>query len=312
MHTMRAEALTPHPLNSQIYADEADEGLVERIDKLGIINPLLVTADGLVISGHRRLDAARKLQLDEVPVIITPVSDPLDIEELVIDANKHRRQSNEQMVREYQHLKELEVRRVEARREAARQLQRAREAMAAGPTDEERASVEALYLDEPVPWAPPGEDEVALADDGLPVEISVPPLPSRTEIREAAAKEVGRGPATLEKGARVVAEIDALTENEELEQADALRKTLNNRSVNAAWRRIVGEDEEKARQRRAKPPTAKMRSTIGEMERWLDDNAESPTAEAVRDSLTAAIEALQVALAAVEAATQPSEESASE
>jgi ParB-like chromosome segregation protein Spo0J len=36
----------------------------------GWTNPVLIAGDGTVIAGHGRLDAARRLRLDAVPVLI--------------------------------------------------------------------------------------------------------------------------------------------------------------------------------------------------------------------------------------------------
>lgn len=44
------------------------QGLLRDIGERGILVPLLATEDGLLLDGHRRLEAARKLSLKEVPV----------------------------------------------------------------------------------------------------------------------------------------------------------------------------------------------------------------------------------------------------
>jgi hypothetical protein len=46
----------------------AFSGLVEDIRARGILVDLLVTEDGLLLDGHRRLAAARRLGLEKVPV----------------------------------------------------------------------------------------------------------------------------------------------------------------------------------------------------------------------------------------------------
>lgn len=45
--------------------------LLESIRQHGVISPLLVAPDGLVIDGHRRLACAIRLNLQEVPCVIT-------------------------------------------------------------------------------------------------------------------------------------------------------------------------------------------------------------------------------------------------
>ena len=65
------------PENDQIYrAISVDDvtDLVRSIREHGVQEPLLVSTDGFVISGHRRRFAAQLAGLSEVPVRIHPVS----------------------------------------------------------------------------------------------------------------------------------------------------------------------------------------------------------------------------------------------
>lgn len=100
--------LRPHPANHLIYGDNADEDLVNSIRENGVLSPLLVTTAGILVSGHRRLDAARRAGLDEVPVIRCEKTDELEVEALLIEANKQRQKNAEQIGREYVRLKEIE------------------------------------------------------------------------------------------------------------------------------------------------------------------------------------------------------------
>lgn len=99
--------LRPHPLNDEIYGDGADSDLVESIRNKGILNPLLITHDNLIISGHRRWEAAITIGLDELPVVIFGSTDELDIEEALIESNRQREKTNEQIGREFKHLKRI-------------------------------------------------------------------------------------------------------------------------------------------------------------------------------------------------------------
>lgn len=103
----RPNELRPHPLNEEIYGDRTDADLIESIRTKGILNPLLVTSDGRIISGHRRWGAALAIDLDMVPVVTFGSTDDLDIEEALIESNRQRTKTNEQIGREYKHLKRI-------------------------------------------------------------------------------------------------------------------------------------------------------------------------------------------------------------
>ena len=99
--------LRPHPLNEVIYGDRADAGLIASVTEKGVLNPILVTTDGTIISGHRRWGAAIAAGLVVVPVTIFASNDPLDIEEALIESNRQRQKSNYQLASEYTELKRI-------------------------------------------------------------------------------------------------------------------------------------------------------------------------------------------------------------
>ena len=101
----KPQELTPHPENVKIYGDLADSELVESVKQKGILNPLLVTYDNRIISGHRRWDAAKVAELDFVPVVVFGSDDELDILEALIESNRQREKTAEQVGREYSALK---------------------------------------------------------------------------------------------------------------------------------------------------------------------------------------------------------------
>jgi hypothetical protein len=119
MTTKPTAELRPHPKNVGIYGDHADTDLIESIRAKGILTPLLITADGRVISGNRRLEAARRLNLPDVPVVLFGSSDELDILEALIESNRQRHKTNEQLGREALTLMEVEAERAR-RRQAVR------------------------------------------------------------------------------------------------------------------------------------------------------------------------------------------------
>lgn len=63
-------ALLPHARNSRTHSQEQIAQVAASILEFGWTNPILVDGDGVVIAGHARLLAARKLEMAEVPVIV--------------------------------------------------------------------------------------------------------------------------------------------------------------------------------------------------------------------------------------------------
>jgi DNA modification methylase len=64
------EKLIPYTRNARTHSDEQIAQVAASIAEFGWTNPLLVGGDGIVIAGHARLAAARRLGMTEVPVIV--------------------------------------------------------------------------------------------------------------------------------------------------------------------------------------------------------------------------------------------------
>lgn len=78
MQKIKVEILKVHPRNREFFDDmEGDKwkDFVESIKTSGIIQPLIVTDDYVVISGHQRLKAAKELGLTEVPCEVHEYTD---------------------------------------------------------------------------------------------------------------------------------------------------------------------------------------------------------------------------------------------
>jgi DNA modification methylase len=63
------EKLIPYARNARTHSDEQVAQVAASIAEFGWTNPILAGADGVIIAGHARLLAARKLGMTEVPVI---------------------------------------------------------------------------------------------------------------------------------------------------------------------------------------------------------------------------------------------------
>ncbi|MDE1547549.1 ParB/Srx family N-terminal domain-containing protein, partial [Dechloromonas agitata] len=65
----KVEALIPYARNPRTHSDAQITKIAASIVEYGWTNPVLVDGDNGIIAGHGRLVAARKLGLDQVPVI---------------------------------------------------------------------------------------------------------------------------------------------------------------------------------------------------------------------------------------------------
>jgi len=62
--------LVPYVNNARTHSDEQIAQIAASMREWGWTNPVLVDEDGMIIAGHGRVLAARKLGIDQVPVII--------------------------------------------------------------------------------------------------------------------------------------------------------------------------------------------------------------------------------------------------
>jgi N6-adenosine-specific RNA methylase IME4 len=92
--------LKPHPQNLTIYGDEDVAELAASIAASGYIEPLLVTTNFIVVSGHRRLKAVLSLGLDEVPIRMKTYPSENEVLEELLLANQYREKTPEQKGRE--------------------------------------------------------------------------------------------------------------------------------------------------------------------------------------------------------------------
>lgn len=194
--------LTEHPLNRKIYCDVDDiNSLVDSVNKYGVLEPLIITIDNVIISGHRRRVAALQAGLEQIPCIRTKIIDKLELEELVIQSNRQRVKSNEQIAREYQELKRIETEKAKMR-------------MSSGGGDRKSEKYQ---------------------ESGM--SNLTHPIDEIGKSRDIAARKLGIGSITAEKASKVVAEVDNLTSDGKDVEAKTLVDTLN-KSVDRAYQRV--------------------------------------------------------------------------
>jgi ParB-like chromosome segregation protein Spo0J len=68
------DTLVPYQTNARTHSDEQISQIAASIKEFGWTNPILVGPDMVVIAGHARLAATKKLRMTEVPVIVLGTS----------------------------------------------------------------------------------------------------------------------------------------------------------------------------------------------------------------------------------------------
>ena len=84
----QVEALIPYARNPRTHSDEQVAKIAASIVEYGWTNPVLVDGDNGIIAGHGRLAAARKLGLEQVPVIELAHLTPIQKRAYVISDNR--------------------------------------------------------------------------------------------------------------------------------------------------------------------------------------------------------------------------------
>ena len=87
------------PINSEIYRDSDVGDLVNSIGEVGLLQPLVVTPDNTIISGHRRFKAIQSLGWTEVEVEVKEVDDD-SIPLYVVLFNQSRNKVASELIRE--------------------------------------------------------------------------------------------------------------------------------------------------------------------------------------------------------------------
>ena len=95
-----------NPFHSQIYQINDIDDLIESIQQSGLLVPIVVNKQFVIISGFRRYLALKKLEYTEVQVEIKDC-DENDELLLLISYNKKREKTNREILNEAKYLKEI-------------------------------------------------------------------------------------------------------------------------------------------------------------------------------------------------------------
>jgi DNA modification methylase len=82
------EKLVPYARNARTHSDGQVAQVAASIAQFGFVNPILVGPDKVIIAGHARLLAARKLGMSEVPIIVLEHLSEAERRALVIADNR--------------------------------------------------------------------------------------------------------------------------------------------------------------------------------------------------------------------------------
>jgi len=82
------DRLIPHARNARTHSDAQVAQIAGSIAEFGFVNPVLVGDDGVIVAGHGRIMAARKLGLDQAPVIVLAHLSPTQRRALMIADNQ--------------------------------------------------------------------------------------------------------------------------------------------------------------------------------------------------------------------------------
>ncbi|MEX0718070.1 MAG: ParB N-terminal domain-containing protein [Planctomycetaceae bacterium] len=108
-HEVCTSAIEPATLNDELYdpVDETEPSFVALVDSIaehGILEPIVVSGDGYILSGHRRHAAACSLELERIPVRIRQdvrfLGDPDAFLRLLASYNRQRVKTTAEQLRE--------------------------------------------------------------------------------------------------------------------------------------------------------------------------------------------------------------------
>jgi hypothetical protein len=88
IETRSIDRLIPYARNARTHSDDQVAQIAASIAEFDFVNPVLIGADDVVIAGHGRLLAARRLGMTEVPVIVLDHLNEAQRRALVIADNR--------------------------------------------------------------------------------------------------------------------------------------------------------------------------------------------------------------------------------
>jgi ParB-like chromosome segregation protein Spo0J len=62
-------SLRPYDRNARTHSKKQIRQIADSIERFGFTNPVLISDDGQIIAGHGRVEAAKLLKIERVPVL---------------------------------------------------------------------------------------------------------------------------------------------------------------------------------------------------------------------------------------------------
>ena len=96
---MDLDKINPNPLNEQIYRYNPVEHkeLKKSIELCGLLEPLTITRDNLLVSGHRRYKVLQEIGYD---VVDCRLSDYENLNIALVELNRYRKKSPSELLNE--------------------------------------------------------------------------------------------------------------------------------------------------------------------------------------------------------------------
>ena len=101
------DQIQSHPLNQSIYDLSNIGDLVVSIGEVGLLTPLVVNQQYQLISGHRRIEAVRRLGWDKVDVEVIETTSEDEEKSLLVHFNKQRVKTSREVINEAETLRAL-------------------------------------------------------------------------------------------------------------------------------------------------------------------------------------------------------------
>ncbi len=95
MEFRKTTDLKPHPKSSEYFKDikgQDFDDLVQSLKEHGVIEPLVIYENGIILCGRQRWRAAKKAGIKKLPVVVRKCPSPEEEEAIIIEENIRRRQ----------------------------------------------------------------------------------------------------------------------------------------------------------------------------------------------------------------------------